>query len=379
MVDLYAFGSNELGQLGVGHHNDLSQPEKCLFINEDSNSLWDSISIAFGGNHTILVNKSTGTAYGTGENGAHQLGLNNVSRINKFSALCSEYGERKWALAAAMWEASVLVDSEGYVFTSGIGPFGELGKNPVIKEAGQKTVAHETFTQVENTKLSSPAMKAYSGLRHVVILCENGDVWGWGANRKGQINQNFSTEHVVWQPQQIAAGILDIGCGKDFTVMLTKDNRIHFYGNKQRFDEKLDIFIQNHNMSTDSTESLSIAVGWSSIHVTVNKPSGQQQVYAFGSNMHKQLYPLNVGFGKANNHKLLSMAAGTEHYLATERNISDSSLEILSWGWGEHGNCGPAYEESQQALYTISSHPESTVKAIDVYAGYASSWFNLVR
>lgn len=366
MISLYAFGSNGSGQLGVGHDRDLDEPERCVFLNEsEQNDVWESLSLSFGGNHTVLVNKTTGKAYGSGDNAAYQLGID-IDGTKQFVRLCCEdiYNDTHFVLTGSMWETSVLVDSHGFIYTTGSGEFGELGCTST-KDETEGGNPKRGFKRIQNVQLDSTAVKASNGLRHVLILCENGGVWGWGANRKQQVDHK-SDDKTLWNPRKIMTGIRDIGCGKDFSVMISDDNKIIFQGNKQRFGDEMDQFIDCHNKSKDQVIEL-MAVGWSSIHFVVSN-NDTQQIYAFGSNVHEQLYPFNVKSGKENPHIFTSISPGTEHYLAVESNT------VKTWGWGEHGNCGLAYENGSQRVYGISLPDKSEYTKPEVFAGYASSW-----
>lgn len=375
MPSLYAFGSNESGQLGVGHNDDLDQPEKCIFLDtsdtKQDSALWNDLSISFGGNHTIIVNKTSGKVYGAGDNKVCQLGADSVVTTNKFIALCKEpeYEQTKFVLTASMWETSMLVDESGYIYTTGSGQFGELG-NSCLKDVKNKIISK--LQKIPNIQLPSRAIKSSSGMRHVVILCENGDVWGWGANRKGQVD-NESDEKIVWKPRKVATEIKDIGCGKDFLVLLSNDGKLEFRGNKQRFDNTLDEFIETHNSEKDQPVGI-LSVGWSSIHIITtshtqqDQAPDQQQVYAFGSDVHDQLYPYSMASGTKNPHLFSHVVSGTEHYLAIESNA------VKSWGWGEHGNCGKGYRSGLKEIYEISTTDQ--YKNPQIFGGYASSWIN---
>ena len=57
--DLYVWGGNERGQLGLGHYQDISQPTKVQFFAKQNLKLH---SIASGGNLTLAATK-TGESY----------------------------------------------------------------------------------------------------------------------------------------------------------------------------------------------------------------------------------------------------------------------------------------------------------------------------
>lgn len=70
---LYAWGANDLGQLGLGHTEHKNLPQKVDVEN--------SISVSCGNNHTMVLTKN-GTLYGWGVNLEGQLGIGD--QLNKF-------------------------------------------------------------------------------------------------------------------------------------------------------------------------------------------------------------------------------------------------------------------------------------------------------
>lgn len=267
-------------------------------------------------------------------------------------------------MAATTWETSVLVDDEGSIYTCGIGQHGELGD-----EKSNKRKVNKQFTKIE-TRLSSLPVKAAGGLRHIVMLCDSGDVWGWGANRKGQVGLADGSSTHVQLPHKLASGIRDIGCGKDFTVLLhRRNNKIEILGNQRQFKADFYSFISQLDQEVGPAKVESLSVGWTSIHLMISKQE-RQIIESFGNDSHGQLYTT-----QESGPTFTSIAAGTEHYLATER-APDSTVNVLSWGWGEHGNCGPEYKEPEKCrLYTVANYSQIGPNSnIQLFGGYSSSW-----
>ena len=63
--------------------------------------------------------------------------------------------------------------------------------------------------------------------------------------------------------------------------------------------------------------------------------------------------------------KWIAIASGSEHFVGLR---SDGA--VLTWGWGEHGQLGPAFPHQENGLSPriVSLHPGEG-KAVDVYAG----------
>lgn len=317
MTVLLAFGSNGSGQLGLGHCDDLNYPSK---VNVPGNDFL----VSCGGNHTIIINNS-GEAYGSGDNSSHQLGLEGDS-YNKFTKLCNEL-KNKWIFAAALWAESYLIDHEGNIFASGN--------------------TTKVFTKFSQFSFTSIPKKVVVGLGHVVVLCQNNDVWAWGSNRKGQIGD---TDGSV--PKLLASDVKDIACGKDFTIILQNSNSIKILGNVKHLSGLIEFTKSYGNGIVKG-----IVSSWTSVHIILDS-----RILSFGNNTHGQLL-------QPSHPPICNIAAGTEHYLA----IGNGNRTVFAWGWGEHGNCGKSLENNFSQVF--NSPDSSTIT--NIYAGYSSSWICL--
>jgi len=75
---IYSFGENFFGQLGLGDENDRNIPELLTKIPKESEKI---IKIACGGNHTLLLDDKN-QIYSFGENSCGQLGLGDKNSRN---------------------------------------------------------------------------------------------------------------------------------------------------------------------------------------------------------------------------------------------------------------------------------------------------------
>lgn len=125
-MQLYAFGSNGSGQLGIGNTNDVSTPQLCLF--QDQTELpGRPLKIVAGGNHTLLL-LDNGIVYyaGASRDGQVNPGIVLPSTTTFRKAYISYFGD-KVMNCSAFWEGSVFVNAENQVFTAGLGSKGERG------------------------------------------------------------------------------------------------------------------------------------------------------------------------------------------------------------------------------------------------------------
>lgn len=301
---LFACGSNGRGQLGVGHCDDLGEFTAVLGVDGPV------LEVAGGGNHTLVL-LPDGVAMASGSNDEMQLGVVGDG-TTKFTKVSHPDGLR-WTHVAAGWAFSVFIDEHAQVWTCGSGKKGELATE--IESHG--------LERVYMFKAAVVAVK--TAMAHTLVLLETGQVYGWGASRKGQLGIHQAK---VVEPVLVGSNARQISVGRDFSVMLPKSGNPIILGN-----------FRGHIPETDS--NLSIVSGWSSIAFV------GERVVVTGNNSHGQQDAPLIEHPD-------QVAAGSEHYLALKDNT------IVSWGWGEHGNC---------------PEPTSASDATSIFAGCATSYY----
>ncbi|KAL3435938.1 regulator of chromosome condensation 1/beta-lactamase-inhibitor protein II [Aspergillus tetrazonus] len=377
---LFAFGSNGSGQLGIGHEEDVSTPERCIFKDEPScqsldfepskQKINDNVSrIVAGGNHTLVL-LDDGRVYIAG---GRQSVFKRVFVNDPETG--TEYGLFK--SVAATWEASVLVvstanesqDSRGdAVFVLGSGSKGELGLGAEVTEA-QTAGARVPNFPPRNVEVLSVA----GGMGHVVAVCSDGSVYGWGAARKGQLGAQLISEKIVWEPRQIDLegisvnfAVSDAVCGREFTVLCGDTEKGEFAvlgpgsgspGEKDKWG------IQTGIPALESVKGyLRIHASWHGVYVHQK----DQSICAWGRNDRGQLPPANL-------HKAREVAVGSEHCLAML--VDDRGCSVVAFGWGEHGNCGPETDARGDVKGVCARIPlPEGVEVVGVGAGCATSW-----
>lgn len=343
---LYAFGSNGSGQLGIRGKEDTDTPMKCVFP-EEADLAEPPIKIAAGGNHTLVLFKS-GDLYSVGSNVHGQTGhsLGHDSDTLEQVVLCAQ--ESKIKFCSALWEASVLVTTDDEVYTFGKGSKGELG------------TGNSTSSQPQTVSRFAPSglgiVDLASCVYHTVAVLSNGDVYGWGDGRKGQLGEPM--EH-VWRPRKIESigfKVLRALCGKEFTYLVGDPTQGHHtIIGANKWDIKSSAPATNFHWQ-------SIGASWGSIFVLKNCG----QIDSWGRNDLGQLPPKSLP-------DVDLIAVGSEHVLALTK-----SAQIVSWGWGEHGNCGP--KKNQMGVVNdrwsnISFNPPiNSAKTKMIAAGCATSF-----
>ncbi|XP_011049375.1 PREDICTED: probable E3 ubiquitin-protein ligase HERC4 isoform X2 [Acromyrmex echinatior] len=194
--ELYAWGSNREGQLGLGSYTTTEIKPKRI-------STLAAVPIAFiacGGYHTIVISKS-GAVFSWGRNTFGQLGLNDVQQRNLPCQLRT-LRNAKVCYATCGEEFSVFLTMDGGVFTCGAGMYGQLGHGNTTNEILPRQVMElmgSTVTQIS------------CGKRHTLALVPSrGRVYAWGLGGAGQLgnraSQSATTPQVVLGPWSSPSG-----------------------------------------------------------------------------------------------------------------------------------------------------------------------------
>ncbi|KAJ5502437.1 Regulator of chromosome condensation RCC1 [Penicillium fimorum] len=442
---LFAFGSNGSGQLGIGHEEDVSTPVQCLFEQPESsqesqittiqNNLTDEseiITIAAGGNHSLLLTAS-GAIYAAGCNEDGRCGPHrtiktpnayesdkkegNIPRFRQMilSDAVSDTEVSKFKHVSATWEGTIAVasvprssgnnvdhgqhsDTEDRVFVFGSSPKGELG-------LGSETTVSVPGTCIPSfppTDLRITALA--SGMAHSVAVLSNGDVYGWGGARKGQLGNENRGAKIAYSPVRICVPFFAeaAACGREFTVVSGRGRFIVLGDRGNRWgvlgvpesislhasDEGDGDHLQDEEQGCGGTvryRYTGIAASWHGVYVHAAPGLGCVEpsisdaqtdsdsdlvggpIVAWGRNDRGQLPPPDLP-------PPVKLAVGSEHVLAL---LGDG--RVAAFGWGEHGNCGPDTDSqgNVSGTYNVISLPEAVgagAKVVGVGAGCATSW-----
>ncbi|KAI9719825.1 MAG: hypothetical protein M1812_003314 [Candelaria pacifica] len=347
---LYALGSNGSGQLGIGHRDDVSTPTKVSLPCEAD--LGPPTKIAAGGNHTMVI-YSTGAVFASGENADLRCGVRTEMgcsiTFRRVHIRTDEGPIYLFKLCSATWEASTLVTFDNQVYTMGTGRNGELGQGyNVVHETQPKRIAGFPPPGLAITDLTSC-------VSHTVAVLSNGDVYGWGAGRKGQIGDASAA---VWQPRLISNPgfrVMRAVCGREFTYLVGNSHE------GQHIVLGSDKWTVKSSAAKYALDWKDIGASWGSVFVLLSNGV----LCSWGRNDHGQLAPMDLPL-------VDRIAIGSEHAV-----VSSKDGQVLAWGWGEHGNCGlraTVAENSKQPPWNVLSNEDESGELIAVGAGSATSW-----
>ncbi|KAG8530014.1 uncharacterized protein KY384_005496 [Bacidia gigantensis] len=337
-MTLYAFGSNSSGQLGIGNKDDASRPQQCLFSDTGPR---DPLKIVAGGSLSMLLCAS-GAVYHAGvmksvQSEAPTRGVEAVTHFEP-SPLTKIHRAK---LCAAAWDMFTIVTEADEVYVCGKGNKGELG-------LGKNVRAVDTCTQLYNFPPEGVYIRDIaSSVSHTVAVLSNGEAYGWGNGRKGQLGD---PSDFVWVPRRIEGlgfHIVRAVCGREFSflvgsawhgeaVVLGSDR----WGVRSQFPGP----IKNWK---------DVGASWGSIFVLAENG----HICSWGRNDRGQLAPRNLP-------AVDQIAVGSEHAIA----LTEAG-EVACWGWGEHGNCGDHTDEQGNVAFTWNSISSQTLSETQTVGG----------
>ena len=214
---LWAWGSNQYGQLGDGTTTNVNFPKR---IGTDSN--WKSVCA---GTRVTVALKIDGTLWSWGDNFSGTLGDGTVTERYFPGQIGSE---NDWVAIYGGDHTMIAIKQDGSLWGWGINAHGELGDGTFVSKLIPTLIA------------SSHDYSMISfGRQYTLTLKNDGTVWGWGTNSVGQIGDGTTTNQSA--PVQI---------GNDNDWVSVKAGWIHSVG--LRNDGSLWVWGRNSALLTPS-------------------------------------------------------------------------------------------------------------------------------
>lgn len=140
-----------------------------------------------------------------------------------FTVVKSLVGVQPRAVAAGGAHTAVLAD-DGTVFTFGLNSRGQLGHSDKGME--------ETHYPSE-IPLPEPAVAVAAGHLHTLCITESGLLWGWGCNKSGQLGLGNDVD-MVSEPRLVAAlkntPLIGIAAGAQHSIAVSKSGEVYTWG-----------------------------------------------------------------------------------------------------------------------------------------------------
>lgn len=215
--DLYGWGANDYGQLGLGHNTNVFAPTL----------IQQNVAAFSAGYLTTTIVKADGTLWGTGNNGYWGgLGVGNTTATyNTFQQESSK--ATNWASTTATYYNSFGIKTDGTLWVAGTNVEGQTG-------LGTPSSIGNNYT-VNFTKLGTDSnWKAVAGgTYHTIALKTNGELWTWGHNNNGRLGIG-TTGGIQYTPQQISGTDWSaVGATNEASSALKEDGTLWTWGYNQ--------------------------------------------------------------------------------------------------------------------------------------------------
>ena len=162
---IYAFGRNEYGQLGLGDNIAKNAPTLIPTLNQ-------IVQIAAGGDHSLVLS-NTGQIYAFGYNGDGQLGLGNNYHKNIPTLIPNL---NNMLQISAGLHHSLVLSNTGQIYAFGGNRYGQLGLG--------NNYHKNTPTLIPNL---NNMIQIAAGGDHSLVLSNTGQIYAFGANNYGQL------------------------------------------------------------------------------------------------------------------------------------------------------------------------------------------------
>ena len=233
---VYAWGSNTYGKLGVNSDNPHLTPVQVHGVGnaQPPEGLSGIVAVAAGYHHSLALG-ADGHVYAWGSNEHGQLGVHSdnnhpypvqvhgVDNVGYLSDIVA---------VAAGYQHSLAVDKDGHVYSWGEGGYGQLGLN--------SNNDHSVPYQVHGLDNGQPPENGLSGIVDVaagqhfsLALGADGTVYSWGENYHGQLGTNSNNDHLYPVKVYIGGGLpraVDVAAGEVHAVALGDDSTVWDWG-----------------------------------------------------------------------------------------------------------------------------------------------------
>ncbi|MBM4055222.1 MAG: RCC1 repeat- and reductase domain-containing protein [Planctomycetes bacterium] len=292
--------------------------------------------LSAGGYHSLALD-STGSVWSWGKNTQGQLGRSDDN--DKPGKVIVEDEEVVFASVAAGENHSLALSSSGEVWAWGENDDGQLGDNSTNESDTPLKIDSFYFEPTdENDTVIATAIAA--GKNHSLALLPDGSVYAWGSNENGQLGQSFLTESLIpLKVEELSdTVIVAIAAGDDHSLALSEDGEVYAWGSNKKGqlgDESISD-ISHTPVSIEELEEIQSIAAGGTFNLALDNDGN---VWAWGNNELGQAGNssggiLNEPAQIVNLSTIDKIAAGESHSLAIK------SETIYAWGNGKDGQLG---------------------------------------
>ncbi|XP_059096625.1 X-linked retinitis pigmentosa GTPase regulator-like [Tigriopus californicus] len=236
---LLAFGSNADGQLGVGRTPEFTN-RPLEITNEVIKE--EVAQLAAGFSHTMALGQDSGQVYVWGNNVDGQLGLGEDAPETFYEPTLLEFSSRISQISCGYHHSAFITSPEGFLYVFGDGDDGKLGQ-------GSQGADSESFSCDEPSKVNLPekAVMVACGGSHTVVLTDVGHVYSFGLSTNGQLGLGTSILSardptlITSLANHFPGKLVHISCGENHTAVVSEDGHVFMFGDGRHGKLCLDV------------------------------------------------------------------------------------------------------------------------------------------
>lgn len=217
--DVFAFGSNCSGCLGLGDSHGNLEPRKVETLCKKRIK-----SFAYGSGPHVLAITENGELYSWGHNGYCQLGNGNTNQGLLPGQILSDLAYRKVVDIACGSHHSMALTNEGEVFAWGQNNCGQVGSGTTTNQPVPRKVVAGIGTR--------RCIAISCGQTSSMAVLDSGEVYGWGYNGNGQLGLGNNVNQA--NPCKVAnlqgTVITKVVCGYAHTLALSDEGILYAWG-----------------------------------------------------------------------------------------------------------------------------------------------------
>ncbi|WMS40912.1 Ig-like domain-containing protein [Acuticoccus sp. MNP-M23] len=289
--DVYVWGFGNTGRLGLGDQENRFAATKLTGVLDDAN-----VVIVENGNGVSFAITDTGDLYGWGQNTSGQLGLGD--EVNRYEPAKIDIDGKTVVSVSSGTSHTLVLTSDGAVYGFGGNRDGEADPDAL---EGPGDPVNEILTPQLVEGLPDDIVSVTADTSTSFAVTSDGRVFGWGENEFGQLfvgddngDGTFTrTDYKVLEPRELTElpdDVIDVKAGGRWAVALTDDGDVFMWGRNDDGpsggldgdpDATSDAFFYPVEIAAlDDVNIVSIANGPNSILATGEDGT----VYAFGLN-----------------------------------------------------------------------------------------------
>ncbi|XP_044469876.1 ultraviolet-B receptor UVR8 isoform X2 [Mangifera indica] len=324
-----SWGRGEDGQLGHGDAEDRLSPTQLSALDD-----LEIVSVTCGADHTTAYSESRMEVYSWGWGDFGRLGHGNSSDLFTPQPIKALHGLRIKQIACGDSHC-LAVTMEGEVQSWGRNQNGQLGLGTT-----EDALVPQKIQAFQGVSIKMVA----AGAEHSVAVAENGDLYGWGWGRYGNLGLGDRNDRLI--PGKIPTlngeRMVMVACGWRHTISVSSSGGLYTYGwskyGQLGHGDFKDHLVPHKLEALGDSFISQISGGWR--HTMAVTSDGK--LYGWGWNKFGQVgvadnadhcSPVQVKF--PDDQKVVQISCGWRHTLA----VTDQQ-NVYSWGRGTNGQLG---------------------------------------